>query len=56
MTGDGYTIHTLEHSNLELQNKVHSLEEKLKKIEDINNTDGATELTKTVMIKSILEK
>jgi len=54
MTGD-YSIHTLEHDNLELSNKVHSLEEKIKKIEDINNNDGATALTKQVMIKSILD-
>ena len=55
MIGDR-TIYTFEHENQELQNKIHSLQEKLKKIEKINNEDGATALTKQVMIKSILEK
>ena len=54
MIGDR-TIYTFEHENQELQNKIHSLQEKLKKIEKINNEDGATALTKQVMIKSIIE-
>ena len=54
MIGDR-TIYTFEHENQELQNKIHSLQEKLKKIEKINNEDGATALTKQVMIKSIID-
>ena len=53
--GDGYTIWTHEHNSLELSNKVHELQSKLDKIEKINNEDGATALTKQVMIKSIIE-
>ena len=56
MSGDGYTIWTHEHTALELSNKVHELSNKLKKIEEVNNEDGATALTKQVMIKHILEK
>ena len=52
---DGYTIWTHEHNSLELSNKVHELQSKLDKIEKINNEDGATALTKQVMIKSIIE-
>jgi|TARA_B110000902_G_C14014955_1_gene478001 hypothetical protein len=55
MSGDGYTIWTHEHTALELSNKVHELSNKLKKIEEVNNEDGATALTKQVMIKYILE-
>ena len=55
MSGDGYTIWTHEHTALELSNKVHELSNKLKKIEEDNNEDGATALTKQVMIKYILE-
>tara|TARA_B100000575_G_scaffold292559_2_gene301306 strand:+ start:166 stop:387 length:222 start_codon:yes stop_codon:yes gene_type:complete len=54
-SGDGYTIWTHEHNSLELSNKVHELQSKLDKIEKINNEDGATALTKQVMIKSIIE-
>ena len=53
--GDGYTIWTHEHNNLELANKVYELQGKLNKIEKINNEEGATALTKQVMIKSIIE-
>jgi hypothetical protein len=55
MSGDGYTIWTHEHTALELSNKVHELSNKLKKIEKVNNEEGATALTKQVMIKHILE-
>lgn len=55
MSGDGYTIWSHEHTALELSNKVHELSNKLKKIEEVNNEDGATALTKQVMIKYILE-
>ena len=55
MSGDGYTMWTHEHTALELSNKVHELSNKLKKIEEVNNEDGATALTKQVMIKYILE-
>ena len=55
MSGDGYTIWTHEHTALELSNKVHELSNKLKKIEEVNNEDGATALTKQVMIKHIIE-
>ena len=48
-------IYTFEQDNLELQNDVHRLREKIKKIQKINNEDGATALTKQVMIKSIIE-
>ena len=54
-SGDGYTIWTHEHNNLELANKVHELQSKINKIEKINNEEGATALTKQVMIKSIIE-
>ena len=54
MIGDR-TIYTFEHDNQELQNEVHRLREKIKKIQKINNEDGATALTKQVMIKSIIE-
>ena len=54
-SGDGYTIWTHEHNNLELANKVYELQGKLNKIEKINNEEGATALTKQVMIKSIIE-
>ena len=52
---NGYTIWTHEHTALELSNKVHELSNKLKRIVEINNEEGATELTKQVMIKHILE-
>lgn len=55
MSGDGYTIWTHEHTALELSNKVHELSNKIKKIEEINNEDGATALTKQVLIKHIIE-
>ena len=54
-SGDGYTIWTHEHNALELSNKVHELQGKLKKIEEINNEEGATPLTKQVLIKHIIE-
>tara|TARA_Y100000816_G_C25962515_1_gene502259 strand:- start:558 stop:779 length:222 start_codon:yes stop_codon:yes gene_type:complete len=54
-SGDGYTIWTHEHNNLELANKIYELQGKLNKIEKINNEEGATALTKQVMIKSIIE-
>lgn len=54
MIGDR-SIYTFEQDNLELQNEVHRLREKIKKIKKINDEDGATALTKQVMIKSILE-
>ena len=54
MIGDR-SIYTFEQDNLELQNEVHRLREKIKKIQKINNEDGATALTKQVMIKSIIE-
>ena len=54
-SGDGYTVWTHEHNNLELANKVYELQGKLNKIEKINNEEGATALTKQVMIKSIIE-
>ena len=54
MIGDR-SIHTFDQDNLELQNEVHRLREKIKKIQKINNEDGATALTKQVMIKSIIE-
>ena len=54
MIGDR-TIYTFENDNQELQNEVHRLREKIKKIQKINNEDGATALTKQVMIKSIIE-
>ena len=54
-SGDGYTIWTHEHNNLELANKVYELQGKLNKIEKINNEECATALTKQVMIKSIIE-
>ena len=54
-SGDGYTIWTHEHNNLELANKVYELQGKLNKIEKINNEEGATALTKQVMIKSIID-
>ena len=52
---NGYTIWTHEHTALELSNKVHELSNKIKKIEEINNEDGATALTKQVLIKHIIE-
>ena len=55
MSGDGYTIWTHEHTALELSNKVHELSNKIKKIEEINNEDGATAITKQVLIKHIIE-
>jgi hypothetical protein len=55
MSGDGYTIWTHEHTALELSNKVHELSNKIKKIEEVNNEDGATALTKQVLIKHIIE-
>jgi hypothetical protein len=55
MSGDGYTIWTHEHTALELSNKVHELSNKIKKIEEVNNEDGATSLTKQVLIKHIIE-
>ncbi len=55
MSGDGYTIWTHEHTALELSNKVHELSNKIKKIEEINNEDGATPMTKQVLIKHIIE-
>ena len=39
---NGYTIWTHEHTALELSNKVHELSNKLKRIEEINNEEGAT--------------
>ena len=54
-SGVGYTIWTHEHNNLELANKIYELQGKLNKIEKINNEEGATALTKQVMIKSIIE-
>ena len=54
-SGDGYTIWTHEHNNLELANKIYELQGKLNKIEKINNEEGATALTKQVMIKSIID-
>ena len=54
MIGDR-SIYTFEHDNQELQNEVHRLREKIKKIKKINDEDGATALTKQVMIKSIIE-
>ena len=54
MIGDR-SIYTFEQDNLELKNEVHRLREKIKKIQKINNEDGATALTKQVMIKSIIE-
>ena len=54
-SNDGYTIWTHEHNNLELANKIYELQGKLNKIEKINNEEGATALTKQVMIKSIIE-
>ena len=54
MIGDR-SIYTFEQDNLELQNEVHRLREKIKKIKRINDEDGATALTKQVMIKSIIE-
>ena len=54
-SGDGYTVWTHEHNALELSRKVYELQSKLNKIEKINNEDGATALTRQVMIKSILE-
>ena len=54
MIGDR-SIYTFEHDNQELQNEVHRLREKIKKIQKINNEDGATALTKQVMIKHIIE-
>jgi len=52
---NGYTIWTHEHTALELSNKVHELQSKLRKIEEVNNEDGATALTKQVLIKHIIE-
>ena len=52
---NGYTIWTHEHNALELSNKVHELQGKIKKIEEINNEEGATALTKQVLIKHIIE-
>ena len=52
---NGYTIWTHEHNALELSNKVHELQSKLRKIEEVNNEDGATALTKQVLIKHIIE-
>ena len=52
---NGYTLWTHEHTALELSNKVHELSNKIKKIEEINNEDGATALTKQVLIKHIIE-
>ena len=52
---NGYTIWTHEHTALELSNKVHELSNKIKKIEEVNNEDGATALTKQVLIKHIIE-
>ena len=53
---------TAEHSLMEsgikvreLEHKIKLLEKKLDKIEHINNENGATALTKQVIIKSILE-
>ena len=54
MIGDR-SIYTFEQDNLELQNEVHRLREKIKKIKKINDEDGATALTKQVMIKSIID-
>ncbi len=54
MIGDR-SIYTFEHDNQELQNEVHRLREKIKKIQKINDEDGATALTKQVMIKHIIE-
>ena len=54
-SGDGYTMWTHEHNALVLSRKVHELQSKLDKIQKINNEDGATALTKQVMIKSIIE-
>ena len=54
-SGDGYTMWTHEHNALELSRKVYVLQSKLDKIQKINNEDGATALTKQVMIKSIIE-
>ena len=51
MIGDR-SIYTFEQDNLELKNEVHRLREKIKKI---NDEDGATALTKQVMIKSIID-
>ena len=44
-SGDGYTIWTHEHNNLELANKIYELQGKLNKIEKINNEEGAPALT-----------
>ena len=55
MIGDR-SIYTFEQDNLELQNEVHRLREKIKKIKKINDEDGATALTKQVMIKSIIDR
>ena len=53
---------TAEHSLMEsgmkvreLEHKIKLLERKLDKIEYINNENGATPLTKQVIIKSVLE-
>mgnify|MGYP003129886045 FL=1 len=53
---------TAEHSLMEsgirvreLEHKIKLLERKLDKIEKINNENGATALTKQVIIKSVLE-
>ena len=53
---------TAEHSLMEsgikvreLEHKIKLLEKKLDKIEHINNENGATALTKQVIIKSVLE-
>ena len=53
---------TAEHSLMEsgmkireLESKIEKLEKKLQKIEYINNENGATPLTKQVIIKSVLE-
>lgn len=54
MIGDR-SIYTFEQDNLELKNEVHRLREKIKKIKKINDEDGATALTKQVMIKSIID-
>jgi phosphopantetheine adenylyltransferase len=54
MIGDR-SIYTFEHDNQELQNEVHRLREKIKKIQKINDEAGATGLTKQVMIKSIID-
>ena len=54
MIGDR-SIYTFEQDNLELQNEVHRLREKIKKIKKINDEDGATALTKQVMINSIID-